>query len=80
MEGICSSETSVHIIYTHCHIPQKTAFFIVTAVKTSNPTICRLLCLAYCKEADKTTEHVTIVTGHFKHMLTTNNKRRKDEI
>jgi hypothetical protein len=38
MEAIRSSETSVHIRSTKCHV-QKTAFFIVTAVRTPNPRI-----------------------------------------
>jgi hypothetical protein len=37
MEAIRSSETSVHTRYNGA-TSQKTAFFIVTAVKTSNPT------------------------------------------
>jgi hypothetical protein len=35
MEAICSSETSVHTSL-YCATSQKTTFFIVTAVKTSN--------------------------------------------
>jgi hypothetical protein len=37
MEAICSSETSV-LTEPHGVTPQKTTFFIVSAVKTSNPT------------------------------------------
>jgi hypothetical protein len=42
--------------------------------------ICCLLCLAYSKVADKNTEHVTTVTGHFNHTLTRTDQIRKNEI
>jgi hypothetical protein len=43
MEVISSSETSVNkIIYIHGATSEKTAFFIVTAVKTSNLTYMKL--------------------------------------
>jgi hypothetical protein len=58
MEAICSSERSVHT-KLHGGTYQKTAFFIVAAVKTSNPTRA-----TFCpEEGSKQTVVITILSS-----------------